>query len=82
MFNCEFCGKLVDSYKKCKMVVVKQRKVAYPFRARANRFRDALMERTEYKSDAGGEGIQIVKEAKTCGECSQSKNFIPETIEV
>ena len=68
MFKCEICKKTVPPSIPATRIVLKTRKVDYPFRKDANKFKK--QGRTKITHDKGGSGFSIVGERLACPECA------------
>ena len=68
MFRCEFSGKMAQPGERCNKVVVKRRKVEYPFRSKISK-RINEEGRIEWIPDKGGFGYETVKEIFVRDEC-------------
>jgi len=68
MFICQSCGNATAPNTRCNKIVIQEKVVIHPFRARANRIRftDGRWEDTP---DMGGKGSQIVREISVCVNC-------------
>ena len=75
MFNCGLCGKTVPPGIKCREVVIRRRRKAYPFREDVNRmatWKEDKQERINSTNDYGGEGNEAALTAKACPQCAKS----------
>ena len=75
MFICDVCGKVTKEGEKSHMIVAQRRFVTYPYRPGANRIKNQETLKYDFIPDTGGEGWQIVKELRACGDC---KSYSPE----
>jgi hypothetical protein len=67
MFRCDQCGRVTKPFEPAHIVPVETRLYQFPRRPKAHVFKKGL--KTEVRDDPGGQGTQIVREAKLCKQC-------------
>jgi len=78
MYRCQVCGKILPARTTSFQITVKTRCKSYPFRSKANGFKQikagslTQTSRWESRNDPGGQGREIVKETRVCPACYQA----------
>ena len=71
MFRCHFCGEVTPPGTKRQNVVIATREKSYPSRRdEAKRAGGRFRPRREPTSDAGGKGVETMKEVPACPTCA------------
>jgi hypothetical protein len=68
MYRCHFCGAIVPPRTPALRIAVETRVRHYPTRPKAHPVR--RQNKIEWVDDAGGEGVEIVREALACPACA------------
>ncbi|GMU81064.1 MAG: hypothetical protein AMXMBFR47_09350 [Planctomycetota bacterium] len=76
MYYCQVCGSLVPPCTPSRLVVVKTRRVRFPYRKEVN---PTPHLKPKLRDDPGGEGTQIVRELRACPGCATSMPAEPFT---